>query len=186
MTTFLSCDLDDDDGVNSELPEITSVGANTFGCKINDQIYLPKKGSFCLDCANTPKLNFKYGYVFEEGYRLSIFTFNDINGTISISIDLFNGETPFSVGQYEISESYLDLKDILFPNASCRIDKEISGEIINSDFYTNTEITGFLYISKIDSDKKFVSGTFYFEATNGIGKNIEVTDGRFDITYEDF
>ncbi|WP_423998148.1 hypothetical protein [Maribacter sp. IgM3_T14_3] len=32
---FTGCDLDDDDGVDEELPAITTAGLNTFGCLIN-------------------------------------------------------------------------------------------------------------------------------------------------------
>jgi len=183
--TLNSCDVDDDDGVNSELPEISSIGANTLGCKINEQIFLPRKGSICLDCANTPKLNLKYGYVFEEGYRLSIFTFNDIDGNVSISIDLFNGEIPFTPGEYPISEYYIESKDILVHNGITRISKMVSGENINSDFYTNSEVSGKLEIIEIDEDEEFISGTFEFEAKDARGKIVKITDGRFDIKYKD-
>jgi len=184
--TLNSCDVDDDDGVNSELPEITSIGANTFGCKINEQIFLPRKGSLCFDCANTPKLNLTYGYRYGEGHRLSIYTYNDIDGDVSIKINMFNGEIPFTIGEYSISEYYIDSKDILVHNGITRISKLVSGENINSDFYTDTEVSGVLKILEINEDEEFIAGTFEFEAIDAEGKIVKVTEGRFDIKYKGF
>ena len=43
---FVSCS-NDNYGTNDNLPQITNLGKNTFGCKINGEVFLPKsKGGF--------------------------------------------------------------------------------------------------------------------------------------------
>lgn len=182
---FTACDLDDDDGVDEELPAITTAGLNTFGCLINGQVYVPKKGSFCLDCANTPKLQLTYGEIF-EGYRFALGTHNDIDGYVSMVLELYNGLEPLTEGKYSLSQTILESNDIPISNASCWIRKKISGEKIESEFYSNENIGGVLEIIKIDEEKKFISGTFYFSAVDGNGQLVNITDGRFDVTYKSF
>ena len=182
---FTGCDSDDDDVVDEELPASTIAGFNTFGCLINEQVYVPKKGSFCLDCADAPKLQLTYGQVFDE-YRFSLGTFNDTDGDVSIMLELFNGAEPLTEGLYSLSQTTLETNDMPIANATCRINKKISGEKIESEFYSNESIGGVLEIIKIDEEKKFVSGTFYFSAVDDNGQFVNITDGRFDVTYKSF
>ncbi|APQ18067.1 hypothetical protein [Maribacter hydrothermalis] len=182
---FIGCDLDDDDGVDEELPAITTAGLNTFGCLINGQVYVPKKGSFCLDCANTPKLQLTYGEIF-EGYRFALGTHNDIDGDVAMTLELFNGVAPLTEGLYSLSQTILEGNDIPISNASCWIRKKISGQKIESEFYSNENIGGVLEIIKIDEENKYISGTFYFSAVDGNGQFVTITDGRFDVTYKSF
>ena len=44
---FVSCE-NTDDGTSSVLPDITTEGKNTFGCKIDGQIFIPKQEIFGL------------------------------------------------------------------------------------------------------------------------------------------
>ncbi|WP_282049351.1 hypothetical protein [Maribacter aquivivus] len=182
---FTGCDAEDDNVVNEELPASTIAGLNTFGCLINGQVYVPEQESFCLDCEDAPKLQLTYGEVFEE-YRFSLGTFNDTDGDVSIALELFNGNEPLTEGLYSLSQTILETNETPVANATCSINKKINGEKIESEFYSNENIGGVLEIIKIDEEKKFISGTFYFSALDGNGQFVNITDGRFDVTYNSF
>lgn len=176
----LSCNVDDDDGTDSELPEITTEGAHTFGCKIDGQVFLPKNGESCFACGPRTKLRLQY---FKTGdtYQLGIIARNNISGDVLISLDLYLNE-PLEVGVYELAESYIASIDKTWPNAVSSIQREIRGEYINSTFGTNSEVTGTLEITEIKlGEGGFIAGIFEFQGVNQQGRIMNFTDGRFDI-----
>ncbi|MCH4824567.1 DUF6252 family protein [Gramella lutea] len=178
---IFSCSTNDDDGTNSDLPEITSEGAYTFGCKINGQVFLPKNDQGCLNCGSPNPLRLGYSQDREnDEYHLSVIARNDINGDASINLDLYLDE-PLEERVYDLSESYIPSIDRTWPNASSSIYREISGETINSYFKTTSEVTGTLEIIEINESERFIAGIFQFQAINEEGKVLNFTDGRFDI-----
>jgi hypothetical protein len=61
--------------------------------------------------------------------------------------------------------------------------------IINSNIYssnqfytTNTNI-GELKITRLDTQQKIISGTFWYDAINPQGEIVKIRDGRFDMHY---
>ncbi|CAM4322340.1 DUF6252 family protein [Gillisia hiemivivida] len=180
LFSIIGCNVDDDDGTNSVLPEITSEGAQTFGCKINGQIFVPRNGRSCIDCSPTTKLRLSYSRKGDDQYKLSITANNNINGDVSISLDLYLDE-PLEERLYELSESYIISIDKELPNASSCIYREINGEEFNSCFVTNSDITGTLEIIEINESEKFISGIFDFKGVNQQGQVVDITSGRFDV-----
>lgn len=51
----------------------------------------------------------------------------------------------------------------------------------NSSFHWNYNLPGELNITHLDTIKKIVSGTFWFDLTNSASEKIEIRDGRFDL-----
>lgn len=50
--------------------------------------------------------------------------------------------------------------------------------------YTTTNVSiGELKITKLDTQQKIISGTFWYDAINASGEKVEVREGRFDMRY---
>lgn len=60
----------------------------------------------------------------------------------------------------------------------------ISSNIVSAINYVTTDtFTGVLKITKLDTQQKIISGTFWFDAVNAAGEKVEVREGRFDMRY---
>jgi hypothetical protein len=149
--------------VNPEptLPEATQVGANTFGCKVDGVVFLPKKSSF----SNVSPLLVSNSHY--DGFLLEISHIgfpNDLNYAISLALPQFLS----TVGAF-------DLKN--FPFGQYVI-KTAPG----ARYRTNYIYSGQLTITRCDTLHKIYSGTFYFTGLDtATGKTVQVTDGRFDL-----
>ena len=55
--------------------------------------------------------------------------------------------------------------------------------IDNPPYYTNNTLTGELNITRFDSIKQIVSGSFYFNVLDNTGDTVKITNGRFDMPY---
>lgn len=172
---------DDQDTLKAELPEITTEGAHTLGCKINGDIFLPKDDESCVSFECLPVSELRLSYL-QNGsqYQLSIIARNNINGNISLNLDLYLNE-PLQEQVYDLSEAYIPSINRTWPNGSSCIYQRIDGENFNSCFATNSDVTGTLEITAINEEERFISGTFEFQAVNQSGNVVNFTDGRFDI-----
>ena len=191
IVSFYSC-ANTDDGTKSSLPAITSEGKNTFGCKIDGQLFLPKdKGGFSAgytEVLRAQYAHFDYDYYgYKPGYHLSIKAYNALTKK-SISITLFSPNEPIISGktypivlkadgamsaQYDYSTT---TKDPNNPNVY----------YYNSfDYITTDEYNGEITFNLVDESKKIISGVFYFNCINPeTNETSEIFDGRFDINYE--
>jgi hypothetical protein len=156
----------------SLLPAATQTGANTFGCLVNGQAFVPKNRSLLQG----PIMQCNYIYTL-GGYYF------DVSGGNSNS----NG-TPVSI---LIQTDSLTIKDgQTLPLTGYAIAGEASGTYITSAssvsplsyFHTNSNASGQLNITHMDTIKQIVSGTFYFTAVNN-GDTVKITNGRFDMPY---
>ena len=60
----------------------------------------------------------------------------------------------------------------------------ITSNIVNAIQYTTTAtVTGELKITKLDTQQRIISGTFWFDAINSDGEKVEIREGRFDMRY---
>ena len=158
----------------SELPPATQSGANTFGCKIDGQFWVPS-GFGIVPTA--PKLE------------------ASIAGT-----DLYLNARNFSTSPTE-SEFELFVKDIMeqgagtytlssgpvYPDYTASYAYYVHRKYTpDNEWVTTSPYTGTVTITKIDSVNHFVSGTFQFQAINMYNdpKPISVTEGRFDVKTE--
>ncbi|MEO9659941.1 hypothetical protein [Maribacter dokdonensis] len=182
---FTACNSDDDVTVMDELPAISTAGLNTFGCLIDGQVFMAKKEEFCTDCDYETELNLTYEKT-SDGYRFALATSNKVDGEISMQLEVYSDEDFLNEGKYSLSETTLENNDTPLSNAKCVIDKKIKGVALDSEFYTNKSIGGVLEIIRIDQESKFISGTFYFSALDDNGQFVNVSDGRFDVTYNNY
>jgi len=155
----------------SLLPPATQTGANTFGCLVNGQAFLPGGSIFA-----GPHLQCNYIYT-AGGFYFTVSGSNkDSKGTIT-DITVRTDSLAVSDGQIIKLTNY---------NVPGKADGDYS--IINSVgqvnmYATNDVVTGQLKISRLDDSKQIVSGTFYFNAINTAGDTVKITDGRFDMLY---
>lgn len=86
------CDKDDDKPIAEidKLPPATQTGANTFGCLLDGQVFLPGRGINPLDCV--------YQYV-DGGYYFSLQANKEINSNLTLlgcstqRLEIFQGQT---------------------------------------------------------------------------------------------
>ncbi len=159
-----SCKNDDDIPKNpvDSLPPATQIGAQTFGCLVDGKVFLPK--------------NFGLG-------RLNVF-YQSIGSWYSFNISASNrnGEDflGVSIGGIEIPA---------LNNQTYVLTEDESGNIYGGytqsiDFYTTSNTSkGILTITKHDTQNFILSGTFEFTVLDNDGKEIKITDGRFDVKY---
>lgn len=140
------------------LPKPTESGKNTFGCKINDEKFIPeKRGLF-----SGPPV---YGSLNTDS---SFYLVGDVKPhSVSIFIKKIT-----KTGDYILSDKF---------NRA-----EYSNYATDSfDYFTNQKSTGKVNISRVDYTKRIVSGTFEFEAVNENNPTdiVKITKGRFDIDF---
>ncbi|CAA0239737.1 DUF6252 family protein [Tenacibaculum maritimum] len=166
LTTFLSCSPKEAPTLTplQQLPKATKVGANTAGCLVNGEAFLPK-GFF-------PSGNLVCYYINQKIFSLLIHK-NENNITKSLYIESNDEEL-------EVNKVY-NLNMVRSSNSEFGEFHE--SNIINDYYSTTPEITGELVITHHDYNKAIISGTFWFDAVNNAGEKIEVREGRFDMRY---
>jgi hypothetical protein len=171
ITTFtLSCCNKDDNPFSSsdQLPAETQTGANTVGCLINGEVFLPHAEGL------TPEVN--CFYQLDNGDFFFTMRFSDFRngGSKSVFIqtkrvNLINGQT------YSLNKNMVDNGDFSGGGMFWLTPNNIS--------YTNTIKTGELKITRVDLSNSIISGTFWFDAVNSAGEIVEIRQGRFDWNY---
>ncbi len=167
FTLLFSCCKDDDDNTTPTnpidlLPPATQIGANTAGCLVDGEIFLP---------TDNLVLNFLDG----ENFQLGLSNRND-DDLFDILISLDNIDI-------QLNESFLINTE--FSNNTRTGEYVINVESPPSPNYysTTSSVTGELTITYHDFDNAFMSGTFWFDAVNSNGEIVEIRDGRFDVQY---
>ena len=166
------------------LPSITTSGANTFGCKINGIVMVPRNSIGYIPPGSTHNpASYQKGtnYSFESidavdrrketksgGVYLYFQSQPVITTPTTTGIQpIYNGISPFEIGFNDHYKNYI----------------YITRYVNNvAQFYVSIENTGTYKILK--SDLIIISGTFSCKAVNLNNPNdiINVTEGRFDVT----
>ncbi|WP_430816574.1 DUF6252 family protein [Carboxylicivirga sp. RSCT41] len=145
-----------------ELPLATQNGDNTFGCLVNGEVWLPKKGMI-----TTPPLYVSNNS--DKDKRWTIIANNSLQ-TVNLTIckdSVLNGSSTFKI------ESINNCSSARF-NDSSNDNKEY--------FFTDGDnYNGKVTITRFDLDARIISGTFYFDAISDKGNVVEIRDGRFDL-----
>jgi hypothetical protein len=167
---FTACSNDEE-----VLPSITAHGANTFGCKINGQVWVangtdgwnpldPLTGGLVGLDTSKDGLSKEYkDYFWMSAYRKdnSSFTF-------------FIGELP-KVGTYLLN---IDTKP---RPAWLEFGKNYAAYSGKGFYMTNSNTTGYITFTKVDIKEGYYAGTFAFRCKNETtGEVLEITEGRFD------
>ena len=153
-----------------KLPPETQTGANTFGCLVNGEAFLPKGDPFGgpIKKAQYQFLNGKQGFGISAKRSGS-----DMVKDVAISGDSFK----LAAGIYDLTEH----------NRNGRLSGSYAeyklATVTVDDYYTNNIQRGQLIITKFDTMEQIVSGTFWFDAKNAAGQIVQVRSGRFDLGY---
>lgn len=167
---LVACNDDDpitpnNTNTQEQLPPITTIGAGTFGCKVNGKVWLAKsnKTGWPPTYASVDKNN-----------DLLI----NISGDMVVEPNFFH---MIGIQFYYIEKKTNYLLNILkdsFPNANY-IDMNH-----NQFWRTSSIVGGAVNILRFDTTIQILSGTFYFDCVNkATGEILKVTDGRFDMHY---
>ncbi len=144
-----------------QLPPITTVGANTFGCLINGNVWLPGRPAMSIILHSENKLVVAEDF---ENYSM--------NG-IRIDANYFKSHASTGLG--------MDLDNI----------KDTGTYHIYNIGFDDTigygppkDSFAVVKILRCDTIQKIISGTFSFIGTNTqFNKTLNITDGRFDLHY---
>jgi hypothetical protein len=154
------------------LPPITQTGANTFGCKINGQVWVPYYhcDSYCMGCL-------ELAYNIHQVYETSVFPLR-FSLEAGKSTNTFPGFLDFSPaplrGPTDISYIY-HLGNVA---DSMAVDF-LSDKGNYTTHYRNPK--DIFEISKLDTLHKIISGIFSFTLYNSPSDSIVITEGRFDL-----
>jgi len=146
------------------LPPETTTGANTAGCKADDEILIPR--------SKWPTQGLQFGYTFLNAKQVSNLYFSFVDAqdreypavVINIqNISLEQGHT-YRLGTHQ-GESQATF-------------------FLGSDYQTQDTNPGELTITRLDSAQHIIAGRFQFTGTqSATNQHIHVTDGRFDFRY---
>jgi hypothetical protein len=166
--TLSCCSSDDNNNNGDQLPPETQTGANTVGCLINGQVYLPSQSGI-----NSP-INCQYEYINNEFFFIMSFS-DDKNSGPNVSvqtlrINLSQGET------YILNKNSIDNGDFTGGGGAYRLSS-------SNKYYTNAIKKGELKITRVDLSNSIISGTFWFDAINSNGEIVQIRSGRFDWNY---
>ena len=167
---IISCNKDDKlFSGNDQLPQETQTGANTVGCLVNGQVFLPH------DQGLNYGINCFYQFIDNEFY-FNI-TCTDFRGTIPKGVTVQTRKINLQINQiYILNKNIINNGDF----DGCGGNYDIGS---NNRFFTNTIKTGELKITRLDLSNSIISGTFWFDAINSTGETVEVRQGRFDMNY---
>lgn len=157
-----------------QLPPATQTGANTFGCLINGQVFIPKGSVF-----SGPNLWCAYQYLqdnYDTGYFFQLSAGDKSNSSNITGVGIYTDSLQiaenrmYSLVANRVRGRAYGLHDIYTFQGS---------QIL----YTSFELPGELRITKFDSANQVVCGTFWFNVVNTVGDTIKITDGRFDMHF---
>jgi Family of unknown function (DUF6252) len=176
LTTFTlsCCDKDDDKTPTEQLPAATTTGANTAGCLVNGQVFLPKGSS-----QFGPILSCFYQQD-QDGYHFGL-NFRERTSNQSKSVNISLNPTQLLEGNTYSLGKIINGSSNYISNFAELI---INNNLATSNRYNTTNINiGELQITKLNTQQRIVSGTFWYDAVNASGEKVEIRDGRFDMRY---
>lgn len=154
-----------------ELPPATQTGANTFGLKINGEMWVPK------GFVGLPDNDLLKARLLGDVLIVTAQNFSSSPTETEFELRLFGVTGP---GTYQLNTN------ATYPGGPTSYGYHVKRRVNPLDeWITSTTQTGSVVITKLDTANHIVSGTFQFNAQNimNAAQTIAVTEGRFDIKY---
>jgi len=171
LLVFNCCNKKDDDAPTNpidQLPPATQNGANTAGCLVDGEAFLPNRNS-------TIPLRLFY----LDGETFSLVISNEINNT-SHKVLIFLENVQIEVDKvYQLNTEFDDNEN----NQSGEYTIASTSPPSPNYYSTNSNIIGEIVFTSHDFDRAILSGNFWFDAINSEGSIVEVREGRFDMEY---
>jgi len=145
--------------IPTKLPDATTTGANTFGCYIENDLYIPEHRKITFETPEPVIIEFPSNPKYFFGvYTNRIVNKKDLFKDAAVRFSIVNvtdtGKFNLNYGAVEFEGNY---------------------------YYTDSLNNGKIIVTYIDSIKKIISGTFNFKAKDQFSdKIVNVTNGRFD------
>lgn len=163
---FLSCRKE-----VTELPPPTQTGANTFGLKLNGEMWVPR------GFAGLP-----------DNDKLVARLLGNVLVVTAQDLSLSPTETEFELRIFGVTGTgtYFMNSNTTYPGGPGNYGYHVKRRLNPIDeWITSAAQTGSVTITKLDTTAHIVSGTFQFNAQNLVNaaQTISVTEGRFDIRY---
>lgn len=164
LLSFSQCKKNPPVSNEPSLPDITTSGANTFGCLVNDELFLPYKNTFniylkTIDVSYYPGtglLNITGNQISQDRYILK---------SVSLSAN-----SVFGQNTYPLYQAFYSDADIMSCNPA-------------GHFNLDSTLDNTLVITKFDTQNRIISGLFNFTTSSGDCPPYEITEGRFDVQY---
>jgi len=155
----------------NELPAATQTGANTFGARVNGELWTPQ-GFGVVPTA--PILEASYSG--NNAILINARNFSASPTETEIEIYLQNATKP---GTYLLNQITSH-----FPNHSASYAYYVERRFTpTNEWITNNQYSGKVEVTRLDTVNNIISGTFEFNAINlyNAPQPITVSDGRFDV-----
>jgi hypothetical protein len=183
---LISCSKDDNPVIEDQLaklPPETQIGANTFGCIINGQVFYPRDGTSSLFSPGGKGLKFWGAPGGNREYNeLEIRNLQDAKPANSMIIHL-QGLDQLGVGEYLWKETNFQSSiDGLMQNY---VFAKIYNPSVNGwQYYGSYENSGKVIIKRYDFSNRIVSGVFSGKLRlHNSTEEIDIINGRFDINW---
>ncbi len=151
------------------LPPATQEGKNTFGCKVDGEVWTPY-----FDCSilsgNCNELGFAVYYNASKTKLPIYFTFtvrSVISDTLFTSFDIYTSQQ-----QINNTGNVIDSVSVIYTRGTTQF----------SNLLPNRK-SGSFNITKLDTVGSILSGIFSFTLHDITGDSVVITDGRFDLAY---
>ncbi|AIZ65409.1 hypothetical protein PK28_17200 (plasmid) [Hymenobacter sp. DG25B] len=151
-----------------QLPPETTIGAMTFGCKVDGRIFLPKDGAGQLG------LYVQYVNLGTEPDGDSYF----------LNIPAVRWRPSPSEGIHITADSLLVEEGKTYSFKNSKGSAQASYRSSPNTYQKLDQDEGELTITRFDRTQGILSGRFHFVGTNAqTGQQVQVTDGRFDVKF---
>ena len=162
--------------LGDNLPPLTFEGKNTFGCRVNDNCWLPQGHSDFATGIYTPPT--RGGYFQWSKYSGTHILIRADKGFESIELFIrdYSGQGFIMPGKY-----FFNKKTRSINYSNYWEETHSYGAYGIGILSTDSLHTGWIEILKSDTINKIISGRFEFEVYNSYNNKIyKITDGRFD------
>ena len=168
ITALLCCSLKcrkDKEKPPAVLPPITQEGKNTFGCKVDGEVWVPYykcggTGNPCGELFTDVTNSIPVTFTIKIGNKKSVSSFFTIETKPGFAIG--------SVGN-KIDSVILNFQS------------EGGGLYYNYNYYNRLEK---FEISKLDAENKIIAGTFEATLYKSVTDSVKITEGRFDLKFQ--
>jgi hypothetical protein len=149
------------------LPPVTQEGKNTFGCKVNGEVWTPYSTCNVFYGRRCKELGFEVRQS-DSLHKLPIsFNLGTASDTDSSSFLMYTPATNITQ-----TGNVIDSVVLLFFKSGSQF-----------YHYPPSYTSGAVNVTKLDTVNHIMSGTFSFTLYNSNGDSAVVTDGRFDLTF---
>jgi hypothetical protein len=155
------------------LPPITQEGKNTFGCRINGKVWVPYYPCFGLP-AGAMALSYEIRPFYDTAILPIFFSLRAGNNA--------NGGSGFFIGQNSTISDRIFRPGNIIDSILINFTSNTGHGYYNFDTVPGSSPKEFL-ITKLDTAKGIVSGTFAFTLYSSPNDSIVFSDGRFDLQF---